>query len=80
MNYTVQKGETLWDVAVQHGVSMRTVKELNKLSGKEPVLTEGQQLLVPASRISQLAATEAPATAAPVLGSVPARGMWGEWL
>ncbi|KAG2452497.1 hypothetical protein HYH02_002736 [Chlamydomonas schloesseri] len=76
VNYTVQKGETLWDVAVQHGVSMRTIKELNKLSGKEPVLKEGQQLLVPASGISQLAATEAPATAAPVLGSVPARGMW----
>ncbi|PNW74801.1 hypothetical protein CHLRE_12g509250v5 [Chlamydomonas reinhardtii] len=76
VNYTVQKGETLWDVAVQHGVSMRTIKELNKLSGKEPLLKEGQQLLVPASGISQLAVMEAPATTTPVLGSVPARGMW----
>ncbi|KAG2445933.1 hypothetical protein HXX76_000536 [Chlamydomonas incerta] len=76
VNYTVQRGETIWDVAVQHGVSMRTIKELNKLSGKEPVLTEGQQLLVPASGISQLAATEAPSTTSNVMGSVPARGMW----
>ncbi|PNH01216.1 hypothetical protein TSOC_012916 [Tetrabaena socialis] len=79
VTYTVQKGETLWDVAVQHGVSMRTVKDLNKLPGKEPALAEGQQLLVPASGITQVAAAEAAgASAAPAatLGSASARGLW----
>lgn len=77
VSYTVQKGETLWDVAVQHGVSMRTIKELNKLTGAEPVLTEGQQLLVPASGITAVAAAEDPAAAA-AFGSTPARGLWGK--
>ncbi|GLC43859.1 hypothetical protein PLESTB_000915900 [Pleodorina starrii] len=75
VSYTVQKGETLWDVAVQHGVSMRTIKDLNKLPGSEPVLTEGQQLLVPASGITAVAAVDG-ATSAVALGSTPARGLW----
>ncbi len=79
VTYTVQKGEALWDVAVQHGVSMRTIQELNKLPGKEPPVTEGQQLLVPASGISQVAAADAPApNADSALANLPARGIWGE--
>ncbi|GLI59035.1 hypothetical protein VaNZ11_000861 [Volvox africanus] len=75
ISYTVQKGETLWDVAVQHGVSMRTIKDLNKLPGKEPFLTEGQKLLVPASGITAVATIDG-ATSAAALGSTPARGLW----
>jgi LysM repeat protein len=77
VSYTVQKGEKLWDIAVQHGVSMRTIKDLNKLPGSEPVLSEGQQLLVPASGITAVAAVDG-ATSAAALGSTPARGLWGE--
>ncbi|KAG2500811.1 hypothetical protein HYH03_001573 [Edaphochlamys debaryana] len=73
VTYTVQKGETLWDVAVQHGVSTRTIKDLNKLTGKDPEVREGQQLVVPASGISQAPAADAKADA---IGSTPARGLW----
>ncbi|GFR44864.1 hypothetical protein Agub_g6207, partial [Astrephomene gubernaculifera] len=75
VTYVVQKGETLWDVAVQHGVSMRTIRDLNKLPGKEPVLAEGQQLLVPASGITAVPTVDEAASAA-ALGSTPARGLW----
>lgn len=78
-SYTIQKDETLWDVAVQHGVSMRTIKDLNKLTGKEPTLIEGQQLLVPASGITAVASQDGAMTAA-TLGSSPARGIWGKRL
>ncbi|EFJ50569.1 hypothetical protein VOLCADRAFT_88507 [Volvox carteri f. nagariensis] len=75
VSYTVQKGETIWDVAIQHGVSMRTIKDMNKLAGTDPVLVEGQQLLVPASGITAVAPVD-DATSAAALGSTPARGLW----
>lgn len=79
VTYTVQKGETLWDVAVQHGVSMRALKDLNKLQGVEPQLSEGQQLLVPATGVTQAFENAPEPPVAQTLADKPARGLWGEW-
>ncbi len=45
-SHTVRAGETLADIAARHGVSVETLKKLNKLSSTR--VTPGQRILLPA--------------------------------
>ena len=45
-SHTVRQGETLEGIAARHGVSVETLRKLNKLSTTR--VTKGQRLLLPA--------------------------------
>ncbi len=45
IQYTVQKGDSLWKIANQYGVSVDDIIEINNLSGT--TLSIGQQLIIP---------------------------------
>lgn len=90
IGYRVQRGETLWDVARLHNARMADVRELNGLLGKDPIIKEGQTLMVPAPAA---ACTPVAAAAAVAMGagsatavadasssSTAARELWGELL
>jgi membrane-bound lytic murein transglycosylase D len=46
--YTVKKGDTLWDIAQDHAVSLEELRRVNKLS-RGATLRPGQKLQIPAS-------------------------------
>tara|TARA_R100001594_G_scaffold140573_1_gene185766 strand:- start:61 stop:1587 length:1527 start_codon:yes stop_codon:yes gene_type:complete len=43
--HKVAKNDTLWDIARTYDTSVKKLKELNKLSGKNPVITPGQEII-----------------------------------
>ncbi len=45
--YTIQEGDTLWDIATALGVSPEALAAANGLSVDDPILQPGQQLAVP---------------------------------
>lgn len=49
VRYTVQRGNTLWDIAMAYGVAVETVIKANHLS-KDGVLAVGQELIIPAPK------------------------------
>lgn len=54
--HTVRKGDTLWAISKQHGVSVKAIKEANRLKGD--TIEIGQELVIPGA-----ADGEAPADA-----------------
>jgi len=46
--YTVKKGDTLWDIAQDHAVSLEELRRVNNLS-QDPSLRPGQSLKIPRS-------------------------------
>lgn len=42
VQYRVQPGDTLWDIARSHGVSVSSIREANAMDRKENVITEGE--------------------------------------
>ncbi|RLI82151.1 MAG: hypothetical protein DRP01_10205 [Archaeoglobales archaeon] len=43
--YTVQEGDTIWDIAQLYGIPPKEIIEANNLSG--PSIQEGQRLIIP---------------------------------
>lgn len=48
--YTVEQGDSLWDIAVRHGTSVKAVQTLNSLEGSR--LRVGQVLMLPSGSLS----------------------------
>lgn len=46
--YVVKRGDTLWDIAQDHAVSLEEIRRMNKLS-RDATLRPGQKLQIPAS-------------------------------
>jgi membrane-bound lytic murein transglycosylase D len=46
INHTLVKGDTLWTISKQYGVSVDDIKKANALNGKKPVLKVGKTLIV----------------------------------
>jgi LysM repeat protein len=55
--YTVQKGDTLWDIAVKFGLSVAKLQEINQL--KSPIIFPNQKLKVSAESPKPAAVKEA---------------------
>lgn len=60
--YTVVSGDTLWSIATKHGVSVDTIKSLNKLSSN--TIFKGQKLLIKQTS-SNTVTNPTPSTPAP---------------
>jgi LysM repeat protein len=46
--YVVKRGDTLWDIAQDHAVSLEELRRVNKLS-RDATLRPGQELAIPRS-------------------------------
>ncbi len=49
VQYVVQEGDEIWDVAVKNGVSMHALMDANKMTQSDPKLSAGSVLLVPSA-------------------------------
>ncbi len=47
--HTLSRGQTLWDIAISYGLTIVDLVTLNRLSPSNPIVYEGQELLVQAS-------------------------------
>ncbi len=60
VRYNVQRGNTLWDIAVAYGVTVEAVMKANRLN-KDSILAVGQEVSIPAPKRNPAAAELAPA-------------------
>lgn len=47
--YTVKRGDTLWNIAMSHGVQVSEIKKINNL--KSDYLSDGQKLIIPEEKV-----------------------------
>jgi uncharacterized protein YkwD len=64
VRYRVQRGNTLWDIAIAYGVTIEAVMKANRLN-KDSILAVGQELTIPAPKRTPAAGELAPAPLAP---------------
>jgi uncharacterized protein YkwD len=69
--YTIQPGDTLWHIAIAHGISVERLAALNATLGDPKFLRPGQKLRVPGPAVMPAPAPEAPPAAAPDPGAAP---------
>ena len=78
--YTVKRGDTLYTIALDHGMDYQELVELNKLANVN-LIRVGQQLRLRASAVGAIASPLATAPAVegkPVTGTAPPAGPGGE--
>jgi LysM repeat protein len=61
LTHTVRKGDTLWAISKQHGVSVKAIKEANRLKGD--TIEVGQELVIPGVEAGE--ASQAPRDMSP---------------
>lgn len=64
VRYSVQRGNTLWDIAVAYGVTVEAVMKANRLN-KDSILAVGQEVFIPGPKRTPAAGELAPALPAP---------------
>lgn len=70
VRYSVQRGNTLWDIAVAYGVTVETVMKANRLN-KDSILAVGQEVLIPDPKRTPDASELAPAPLAVAPSAAP---------
>jgi LysM repeat protein len=55
--HTATRGQTLWDIAISYGMTIAELVTLNRLSPSDPVIYEGQEILVQASYTPTITST-----------------------
>jgi len=72
VRYRVQRGNTLWDIAIAYGVTVESVMKANRLN-KDSILAVGQELTIPRPQRTPVAGELAPPAppSAPIQAAAP---------
>ena len=71
--HSVRPGETLFRIAITHGVSVQALATANDISDRDTIFT-GQMLVIPTPVVSSEVVTPPPVTSTPLVGTVEAGG------
>lgn len=77
LGHVVQAEDTLWDMSLRYGVTMKSIREVNQMEPKSSIIIPGQRLKLPLTAVDKFP-QEQPAAAPAAPGIAPAINAW-QW-